>query len=259
MIIESFKYLEKLSNTMDEQILEEIGLTRNEIKIYIALLKLGASATGKIIENTGLHRAIVYDTLDKLMQKGIVSFVIQNNRKVFKAYDPKRLNEYLEEKKQKLNIIIPELSQIYQIPKFETATNIYEGKEGIKTIFEDIIKTKPKFYYVFASYGGATEILPFYLKHFYDRIEKLHINLKGILIDTPQGRQRGKEVEVHKNVELRYMPKEFVSPATTYLYNGNVAFIMWSKETPMAILIENKNLYESFLNYFNVLWKSCKK
>ncbi len=76
---------------MDEQILEEIGFTRNEIKIYLALLKLGASTTGKIIESTGLHRAIVYDTLEKLLKKGIVSFVIQNNRKVFKAYDPERL------------------------------------------------------------------------------------------------------------------------------------------------------------------------
>ncbi|MBM3247416.1 hypothetical protein FJZ17_02665 [Candidatus Pacearchaeota archaeon] len=244
---------------MDERILEEIGFTRNEIKIYLALLKLGASTTGKIIENTGLHRAIVYDTLEKLIQKGIVSFVIQNNRKVFKAYDPKRLEEYLEEKKKKLSSIIPELSQIYQVPKFETATNIYEGKEGIKTIFEDIIKTKPKCYYVFASYGGATEILPFYLKHFYDRIEKLKISLKGILIDTPQGRQRGKEVGVHKNVELRYMPKEYVSPATAYLYEGKVAFIIWSKETPMAILIENKSLFESFLNYFHVLWNVCRK
>ena len=244
---------------MEEQVLEGIGLTKNEIKIYIALLKLGASTTGKIIENTGLHRAIVYDNLEKLIQKGIVSFVIQNNRKVFKAYDPKRLNEYLEEKKQKLNTILPELSQIYQIPKFETATNVYEGKEGIKTIFEDILKTKPKEYYVFASYGGATEILPFYLKHYYGKLEKLKINLKGILIDTPQGRERGKGVSKHKNIELRYMPKEFVSPATTYLYDGKVAFIMWSKETPMAILIQNKNLYESFLNYFNVLWKSCKK
>lgn len=244
---------------MDEQILEELGFTRNEIKIYIALLKLGASTTGKIIENTGLHRAIVYDTLEKLLRKGVVSFVIQNNRKVFKAYDPKRLNEYIEEKKRKLNTILPELSQIYKIPKFETATNVYEGKEGVKTIFEDIIKLKPNYYYVFASYGGATEVLPFYLKHFYDKIEKLKINLKGILIDTPQGRQRGKEINVHKNAELRYMPKEFVSPATAYLYSGKVAFIIWSKETPMAILIENKNLYESFLNYFSLLWKVCKK
>lgn len=244
---------------MDEKILEEIGFTKNEIKIYLALLRLGASTTGKIIENTGMHRAIVYDTLEKLLQKGIVSFVIKNNRKVFKAYDPERLSKYLEEKQEKLKAILPDLTEIYKVPKISVETNVYEGKEGIKTIFEDILKTKPKFYYVFASYGGAKEILPFYLEHFYSKSEKLGIRLMGILMDTPQGRKRGEELIIHKNIELKYMPKEFVSPATTYLYSDKVAFIIWSKETPMAIMVENKNLYESFLNYFNMLWKVCKK
>ncbi|MDD5649851.1 MAG: helix-turn-helix domain-containing protein [Candidatus Nanoarchaeia archaeon] len=244
---------------MNESILEEIGLTKNEIKTYLALIKLGSSTTGKIIENTGLHRAIVYDTLEKLIQKGIVSFIIQNNRKVFKAYDPERLSKYLEEKQNKLKIILPELIGMYKTPKISIKTNVYEGKEGIKTIFEDILKTKPKFYYVFASYGGAKEILPFYLEHFYNKSEKLGIELKGILIDTLQGRERGKEISIHKNVELKYMPKEFVSPATTYLYDNKVIFIIWSKAAPMAIMIENKSLYESFLNYFNILWKICKK
>ncbi|MFH0714207.1 MAG: helix-turn-helix domain-containing protein [Candidatus Diapherotrites archaeon] len=244
---------------MDEGILEDLGFTSNEIKVYLALLKLGSSGAGKILKSTGMHRAIVYDMLEKLIQKGIVSFVIQNNKKVFKAQNPKRLNDFIEEKKKKLGTILPELSEIYQIPKIRTSTNVYEGKEGIKTIFEDIIKSKPKCYYVFPSFGGATEILPFYLAHFYNRTEKLGIRLKGILINTPQGRQRGKEVGVYKNVELRYAPKEFVSPATTYIYSGKVAFIIWSKESPMAILVENKNMYESFLNYFDVLWKACKK
>lgn len=244
---------------MDEEILEDIGFTRNEIKVYISLIKLGASTTGKIIKNTGMHRAMVYDTLEKLLQKGIISFVIQNNRKIFKAHDPKRLNQYIEEKQQKLQTIIPELSEIYKFPKVSIQTNVYEGKEGIKTIFEDILKTKPDFYYVFPSYGGAKEILPFYLEHFYNKAEKLGIKLKGIVIDTPQGRKRGKEVSKHKNVELKYMPKEFVSPATTYAYNNKVAFIIWSKEAPMAIMIESRSMYESFLNYFNVLWRVSKR
>jgi sugar-specific transcriptional regulator TrmB len=59
---------------MNTKILEDIGLTKTEIKIYLALLKLGQSTTTNIIKDAGIHASKVYEFLDKLIKKGLVSY-----------------------------------------------------------------------------------------------------------------------------------------------------------------------------------------
>ena len=54
---------------MDKRILERAGLSKGEVEIYLALLKLGASLVSKIAQETGLHRTNIYDTLEKLKEK----------------------------------------------------------------------------------------------------------------------------------------------------------------------------------------------
>ena len=85
-------------------ILEKTGLSKNEAKVYLALLDLGLTSSKNIIEKTNLHRQIVYDSLDLLTKKGLVSFVIQANRKHFKASDPKVFFDYFVNKEKELNI-----------------------------------------------------------------------------------------------------------------------------------------------------------
>jgi len=40
---------------MDTQILQDIGLTKNEINVYLALLELGKSSAGKVLEKSNLQ------------------------------------------------------------------------------------------------------------------------------------------------------------------------------------------------------------
>src|SRR3989338_4567553 len=87
---------------MDAAILEKIGLTGNEIKVYLALLELGSVTAGEIIKKTGLHRAGAYDTLERLMDKGIVSYVIKANRKYFEATPPANLITFVEKREDEL-------------------------------------------------------------------------------------------------------------------------------------------------------------
>ena len=70
---------------MDTTLLEELGLTKNESKVYLALLELGSTAAGPLIKKIGMHRAAVYDIIDLLTGKGLVSYVIKANRKYFEA------------------------------------------------------------------------------------------------------------------------------------------------------------------------------
>src|SRR3989338_6704635 len=101
---------------MRRQALINIGLSGNEADIYLALLELGPSLVSRIVEKTGINRTNIYDRLSRLIDRGLVAYVIKNNRKCFYSAEPKRLIRYLEEKeeqikkeKQDVERILPEL------------------------------------------------------------------------------------------------------------------------------------------------------
>ena len=87
---------------MDLSFLKEIGLTEGEIKVYLALLELGASTTGPIIEKANISRSIIYQILDKLIEKGLVSFITKEKTKYFQATQPKHFLDIIEKEKENL-------------------------------------------------------------------------------------------------------------------------------------------------------------
>ena len=94
---------------MNTEVLEQLGLTEAESKVYLALLELGSSQAGKITSKTGIHRRTVYDSIERLIEKGLVSFISQNNIKFFESVDPQQLLEILKEKQDNLKQILPQL------------------------------------------------------------------------------------------------------------------------------------------------------
>src|SRR3989344_661405 len=85
---------------MDTQILEDIGLTNAEIKVYLALLELGSSSAGPVIEKSGLQNSVVHMTLNRLLDKGFVSYYMEGKRTHYQAANPKHLVDYINEKKE---------------------------------------------------------------------------------------------------------------------------------------------------------------
>ena len=114
-----------------ETILEEIGLTKNEIKIYLALLKFGSTSTGAIIKETKIHASKVYDGLERLADKGLVTHVIIANTKHFKAVNPDRLIDFLDDKKRLIETqvkdikeFLPQLKAMQELGGDETEAEI---------------------------------------------------------------------------------------------------------------------------------------
>lgn len=123
-------------------ILEDIGLTKSEINVYLALLELGSSSTGPIVEKSKAPSSKIYEILEKLMQKGLASFVIKRGTKHFEAADPKRLLDYMKEKEAKikqqekeLSKILPELELKRTLSKYKSETTVYKGLRGLETAF----------------------------------------------------------------------------------------------------------------------------
>ena len=232
--------------------LEKYGLSHNESKVYITLLQLGSAMAGKIAKEVQMDRTSCYDALKKLIKKGLVSYVVEANRKLFKAVEPKRLFEILEEKKEDIDKIMPQLSSIYKKEKGKYNVTLYKGYKGLRTVFEDILaEAKGKENLVIDSSGKFVEKMPYYTPHFINGLEKNKIKVRHIV-------RSEKSIHPSKTTTVRFFGKAMKdTDVTTNIYADKIAIILWT-DVPEAIIIENKTAADSYRDYFEILWKNVK-
>lgn len=238
--------------TNPKEILQDFGLTESETQVYLALLKLGSASASEISQKTNIHRINIYDILERLQEKGLVSYVIMGKRKHYEASNPKKILEIEEERKRKIKEIIPKLSAERVLAKEPQEATIFKDKKGIKTVLEDVPKSKTDVY-LFASGWGFTQNFPDYSDVWHERF-RLHKTKIKTLISS----KFKKRLKVPKPLEYKYLPSEFVFPSTTVVYDDKVFMIMWSAH-PLGILIRGKEISNSYKEFFNILWKSAKK
>lgn len=229
--------------------LKLLGLTKIEAKVYLAMLKLGASLAGKLSKEAQLNRTTTYGTLKSLLDKGLASYVVQANRKWFKATTPEIFLEQLKEKEEEAKKIIPVLTAMYRSPKEEHQVTLYYGSKGIKSVFQNMVR-EGKPICVLDSSGLFLERMPYYAPHFIREIIKKKMHIKHIVC-------KGIDVRPTKYTEVRYISKEAVSKSVMDIYGDKVAIIIWT-DPPEAVIIKNKAAAESFRNYFDVIWANAK-
>ena len=243
--------------------MENIGLKEKEIKVYIALLKEGSSLANQLAKKTNILRSSIYDYLDILLEKGFVSYAIKSGKKYFQAVAPQKILDDFGERKKKeeeiLKKIVPKLTQMQNTFGKKTFVEIFESKEGMKTVFSRILKEKPKELLVFGSSGVGYKLLPYFLEHWHNERIKKKIKMKIIYNAKSEAQKRIKEGPSLKFSEVKFLSEEHVSITGTLIYNNKVLLTIWNKESPLAISIESEDINESYRDNFNLLWKIAKK
>ena len=228
--------------------LKEAGLTENESRVYLALIDLGPALAGQIARKIGMHRRTVYDTTETLIKKGLVGYILKNNRRLFQASNPERILEMLKEKENLLAPLIQELGGKYGKTKEKEETNFYKGKEGLKTVFEDQLSAREIL--ILGASPLAYETLEFYFK-WYDKTRK-EKKIKARIIATDR---RIKRIAL---AEIRYLPEKYSNPVSVNIYGDKTAIILWAKE-PYAIVIKSSEISKGYKNYFELMWKIARE
>ena len=237
---------------MDEKSWQKLGLEESEIKAYLTLLKIGSSTTTTLAKDTGLNRSYLYDILERLINRGLVSFFIRNNIKYFNAASPEKLVDYADSIKKEMQKLIPELEKLKAIPKEVAKVELYQGKDGLKTVLKDVINER-KNYVVFGEESQFQNMFPIYIQQFlrdssaYGMEEKL-LTKTGVK----------KTILQSKKSQIKHLPDEYFSPVSTVVYGDKVAIFIW-KEPHFAVLITDKDVARSYCNYFDALWNIAKK
>ncbi|MBU0530574.1 MAG: hypothetical protein KKC05_02770, partial [Nanoarchaeota archaeon] len=236
-------------------------------KVYLTLLELGSSTTGPIIDESEVSSSKVYEILEKLIDKGLVSYVLEGKVKQFEAASPKRIFDYIDERKAQLEKqkddikdLLPSLMAKRKGSKYKSEATIYRGKRALKTVFNeslDMLKDGGEVHGL--GIPKRSDVVNRFFMNWTKRRVKMNIKEKLLFDETarsdPQSKTKNRPMS-----EIRWLPKNMITPASIDIFNDRV--VLFPAETGdeiLLIVIDSKEVAASFEAQFQLSWKISKK
>ncbi len=239
--------------------LERLGLNKNEAKVYLGLLRKGQATASELVKSVGVHRNIIYDNLEKLIDKGLVSYVVEGKKRKFIAEKPESIVEFLETKKKLLENeirsatnLIPEINAILSTNKTEQETFLFRGIRGIKKILQEMLSSK-EFWIIGVSNASVETLGETYWTNF-NNIRKTRKIKEHLLFNADFKNTVG----INKILsESKKLPPELIQITEIMIFEEQVAIIVYSGE-PIGVIIKNREVFNTFRKQFDFLWNLSK-
>jgi len=238
----------------------KLGFNKNEARVYLSLIKFEKADARQLIQDTKFHKNIVYDNLERLIDKGLVTFIIEEGRKLFSITKPKMLSSYFEEQEKEVNEKIrlakkleKEIAgKVKDIPEKQEAT-IYRGIKAMKSFYNETLTKED--YFVFGAPQESINVMgeTFWENYSLKRTEK---KIKVCMIFNPSIKYYGEKIK-NKYTEIKYFNKNFEPKTETHIQGDIVAIMVWVKE-PIIFKINSKTVAESYKKHFDAMWKASQ-
>ncbi|MFT4304695.1 MAG: TrmB family transcriptional regulator [Candidatus Woesearchaeota archaeon] len=245
---------------MHQEILQKMGLSVNESKVYEALLILGITTANNIALEAKIQRRNVYDTVKQLKEKGLCSEIEEEGIRKFKAIHPNRLMDLIKEKEDILEKAMPQLSGLFEAIQPIEQTIVYKGIDSVKNFYWDMIRKGEDLWVL----GGRGNWLDPRWKYFLPKMDKERI-AKGIKYKhifynelRDENHPNHRITKILKDNEIRFLPEGFTSTCSIEISGDMVASMYWGKE-PLVVVIISKHIAEGYKKYFEFMWQNCKK
>jgi sugar-specific transcriptional regulator TrmB len=246
-----------------KELLKNLNFSEKEIKIYLALLELGQAKAQAIARKTNINRTTVYDLLEILQNKGLISKYKKGGATYFNALEPKRLINYLdrekeeqnkiiEKQKQKVAELLPQLISLQNIDTSKPKVRFFEGEKGMREAYEDTLTSK-EMILAYANVKTMNEGLPNFFPGYYQRRAGKKIFIRGIFPRNQECFDRAKHNQAEMR-DVRYLPaKEMTFSPEINFYDNKMLIASWKEK--MAIIIESKELVDLQKLIYNLLWE----
>lgn len=241
---------------MDISILEELGLTNAEIKVYIALLELGSSTAGPIREKSKLQNSVVHRALNSLIEKGLVNFILKAKNRIYQATDPENFFNFIEDKKRRFKEILPELKEKQEFSRETENATIYKGVRGIKEIYNIMVNSGAKEYLTFGGGHMCEERMgtewwaSMHTKRIANKLPSRQVFDETVRIF-------GTDLTKRPISKVRYVSKEFAQFQETVIVGDYVAINVFT-ENAYGFLIKDPLVAEGYRKHFELLWEKAK-
>ena len=235
--------------TMLTEDLKSLGFGKNEAYVFVSLQELGKSGAGNLIEKTGLHRNLVYQSLKALEEKGLLTKIEGAGATVFQANDPSELLHLVKRQELTAQQIMQELSSRAKIMKQKVS--LYDGNTGFRSAFWDMIETlKSGQELLIMGIFDIDEEFQGMIKTFHE--ERAAAGIPSRILLNAHAKTVGDMLSRIDVTTVRYMQPGLVTPSVFFVYAGKIMISLPNQRT--FIRIENEEAAQAFRSYFNTLW-----
>lgn len=237
--------------------LAKLGLNEKEAKVYLALLELGESNIQGLSIKSSVKRTTVYDVLESLKEKGLITEMTKNKKNVIVAEDPRKIENILDEKKDTLKRMLPELLSITNVLDNKPKIKFYEGISGIKEVYRDTLNYPDQELLAWVSeeaihsFDNDQKFLDYYLEKRKDK----KIWVRAIA-------PKNEEMEKYKKLDEKSLRRtrlvsqeEFPFEVEINLYGKRRIGIMSFGEK-IGLIVESEKIFKTLQSTFELLWKS---
>ena len=234
---------------MDTSILEDLGLSKGEVKVYLVLLSIGVNKVGKVIENTGMASSAVHNAVNSLIDKGLISYIKKGKIKFYKAVSPKQLVNFVEDKKRRIQKLLPELELKQKLAGQKNDGEVFEGTRGIISMLNLLIdgarRGQDYLFFAINVVEKNSDIQRFFLNYDVKRKEK-GLRIRGIAPESLVQLFKTRRI-----LKMKYSKTPI--PGNISICGDKMAMFSWG-DKPVGYLIKSKQLSTMYKNYFESVW-----
>jgi len=234
-----------------KEVLIKSGLGEKEAKVYLALLDLGSEKVQTIAKKAGIKRPTAYVILEQLYAKNYVTKTLYGNKAFYGAEKPDMLLRALKQKEELFEQALPLLLARMATSKIRPRVRIYEGVSGVEQVYDEIYQDKSV--WLFGSFKNLSEEFVGRVDILKKIIKSKDIHVRDLLTEDPKDIDFGL-ASMGRSYEARVVGKEFDLFVDGAIYGDQVA-IMSIKNDLFAVVIESKEVADTFRSLFEIAWK----
>lgn len=254
-----------MTNNAYKVFFDRIGLSPKQQSVYLYLLQIGGAEARQISKDTQIPRTLCYKVIDDLVKMKLVYSEEREGRPVSKFYasSPVKFADLISDKKAELQIIESDFSVVSSLLSSEwnkawgkPNINLYEGIDGLKGIFGDMISSKPEELLIISSPLDKTDEIKDILAKQINLQVKNNIRVRAITplkeasfpkIDSEIDRQNLITRKIVKDTDLPI-------PAQIIIYNDKISITNFSNNV-VNFVIQSQKTADTLRMIFDFLWK----
>lgn len=249
---------------MYQEVLESLGLSPNEARIYTALVEYGESSIGAISIHAKVHRRNAHDAMNRLINKGLCFQIFSEGEHRYNAVDPQKFLELYAEREQKLQKILPELKAKFGKRVAPEEAYIYRGYAGQKNIFRDMLREGKDSYAIGAKGGWFDPKLDAAREAFFKEANRKGMHFIQLFDYEVKEKLPGFPERFPGKLKYRYLPKEYPTNSLIHIFGDYVLTytglpIGKISDDIVFFVIHSKDLAESYRTWFWYMWEQSSE
>jgi sugar-specific transcriptional regulator TrmB len=233
----------------------QVGLSEREAKIYIAILELGEATIADIVKKAQIKRSTVYDMLELLKQKSLISRFYRQKRQIFCAEDPKKIIEDLEKKKNGMEEVMPELVSIMNVLDRKPKLRYFEGASGVREIFEDTLRYPDSEILTWIPFPYLNLGEEYFWEQYNPERTKKKIWMRALLPQTAENKALADRMKSYLVTSKMLTGKAFADFDIEIKIYGKTKIGIVSYSEDLGVIIESKKIFNGFKAMFEGMWE----